>query len=160
MGSLVQSRFPTAVRSARRCADAGLALGPLASSPQWTDLNEPDPGISILELFASPAAAYLFMTSLGSILMRTGLVRRTVTVVADGEPWTQRETLEDAGPDARVFRVDSATGSIQFGDGAQGRVASGSVIITSSYRYGRCRLNGLGTGILRSRRCSWRDRGE
>jgi hypothetical protein len=107
---------------------------------QWTDLNEPDPRISIRELFAFLAAAYLFMTSLGSILVRTGLVRRTVTVVADGEPWTQLETLEDAGPDARVFRVDPATGSIQFGDGAQGRVPPGWVIITSSYRYGRCRL--------------------
>jgi hypothetical protein len=76
----------------------------MASSPQWTDLNEPDPGISILELFAFLAAAYLFMASLRSILVRTGLVRRTVTVVADGEPWTQLETLGD-GPDARVFRV-------------------------------------------------------
>ncbi|HSJ84061.1 MAG TPA: hypothetical protein VLA91_09625 [Acidimicrobiia bacterium] len=133
----------------------------MASSPRWTDLNEPDPGISILELFAFLAAAYLSMTSLRSILVRTGLVRRTVTVVADGEPWTQVETLEDAGPDARVFRVDPPTGSIQFGDGAQGRVPSGSVIITSSYRYGRCRLNGPQYRRRpRSRRCSRRDRGE
>lgn len=107
----------------------------MASSPEWTDANQSDPGISLLELVAFLATGHLLMISLESILVRTGLVRRTVTVVVDGEPWTQIETL-DAGPDARVFRVDPATGSIQFGDGVKGKVPSGSVIITSSNRYG------------------------
>jgi hypothetical protein len=119
----------------------------MADSPQWTDFNESDPGISLLELFAFLTTGYLVMNGLGPLLERTGLMKRVVIVNVDGQPWREVGTLEAAGPDDCVFCLDPASGSVEFGDGEHGRVPSRSVETTTSCQYGAGAL-GIICGIL------------
>lgn len=118
----------------------------MADSPEWTDINESDPGITILELLTFLAVGYFFMNSLGSLLERLGLVTRVVNVQVDGGP--QVQTPEDAGPDASVFSLDRTSGSVQFGDGRHGRVPSGWVQTSSRYRYGAGAVAVIGAVVV------------
>jgi hypothetical protein len=120
----------------------------MADPPDWTDFNESDPGITLLELFAFVAVAYFFLTRLRPLLEAMGLVKRVVTVEVAGKPWSQVETLEDASPDAGVYHLDAESGSIQFGDGLHGGIPSGSVNIASRYRYGAGAVGAIGTILV------------
>jgi hypothetical protein len=52
--------------------------------------------------------------------------------------WRHVESLEDAGPEDKVFTVDSETGEFRFGDGEHGaRPPDGTVAIRVEYRMGR-----------------------
>jgi hypothetical protein len=115
-------------------------------APGWTDRNDADPGITMLEMLAFLSEGLLF---------RLGVVDRgapaasrivealqayededPVAVRVNGERWERVESLVDRGPDARAFTLDPATGLVTFGDGVHGRrPASGSRIFVR-YRAG------------------------
>jgi hypothetical protein len=140
-------------------------LPKMTDSPEWTDSNQSDPGVSLLELFAFLLTGYFFMNALGPILERTGLMKRVVSVDGDGEAWTRVDSLDGMGPQARVFRVDPKTGSVEFGDGVHGRVPPRSVRIETSYRYGVGAFGAIGAvavgcvGWFLSLWARWRRRG-
>lgn len=92
--------------------------------------------ISLRELVAYFTTGYIVMNGLGPLLRRTGLMRREATVRVDGEPWRQVESLRDFGPDHPVCRVHPSSGAVEFGDGVHGRAPTGSIEISSRYRYG------------------------
>ncbi len=60
---------------------------------------------------------------------------RLFTVRVDDEEWRQTRSLSEAGPEDKVFVVDS-TGRLVFGDGTRGRRPSGSATVTVTYREG------------------------
>jgi hypothetical protein len=60
---------------------------------------------------------------------------KSFAVRVDDQEWTQVQSLDDAGPDAAVFVVDS-TGAVTFGDGTHGRRPSSQSEVTVSYRQG------------------------
>jgi hypothetical protein len=57
-----------------------------------------------------------------------------IVVRVNGERWLRVRTLADAGPDARIFTLDDATGVIAFGDGVHGRVPEWGSTIFARYR--------------------------
>ena len=102
--------------------------------PDWTDQNRSDPGITLVELFA-----FLAVALAGGIAARWLRNRRsnpTFSVSVDGHPWHPVENLEEAGPDERVYRVNTETGTVEFGDGVHGRVPDRGVTIEASYEHG------------------------
>ena len=57
------------------------------------------------------------------------------TVRVDDEQWREARHLAEAGPEDKVFVVDS-TGTVVFGDGTNGRRPSAGAVVTVSYRDG------------------------
>jgi hypothetical protein len=57
------------------------------------------------------------------------------TVRVDDEVWREARTLAEAGPEDKIFVVDS-TGTVVLGDGTNGRRPSASAAVTVSYREG------------------------
>lgn len=112
------------------------ALRPVvpAASPEWTDHNDSDAGITLLELSAFLAIGLL----VGLIARRFHHIQSgpTLLVTVDGEDWHRVEILEDAGPDDSVYRVDPESGTIEFGDGQHGRKPEGTVNIWRTYDHG------------------------
>ena len=54
-----------------------------------------------------------------------------------GEQWREVDSLEEAGPDDRVFMVDRTSATIRFGDGVYGRRPPiGQDVFTADYRVG------------------------
>jgi hypothetical protein len=113
-------------------------------APGWTDRNDADPGITMLEMLAFLAEGLQRDRGVveGSAPTASRIVRaleayedeEALAVSVNGERWECAETLIDRGPDARVFTLDPATGSVVFGDGVHGkRPERGSAI---SVRYG------------------------
>lgn len=81
--------------------------------------------------------------SLHSLQSRTALVPE---LHLNQDLWRHVESLEDAGPEDKVFTVDSVTGELRFGDGEQGaRPPDRTVAIRVEYRMGR---NGNVTVVL------------
>jgi hypothetical protein len=116
-----------------------------AHAPGWTDSNDSDPGLTILEVIAYLAESQVFHTAsptaVSSAAVRAIVAlerladREPVAVLVNGEPWRVVDSLADAGPDDAVFTLDGSTGEVTFGDGVHGRVpASGSIIVR--YREG------------------------
>lgn len=113
-------------------------------APGWTDRNDADPGITMLEMLAflaeglqlhrgvvdrgAPAASRIVE------VLEAYEDNEPVAVRVNGERWERAGTLIDRGPDARVFTLDPATGMVVFGDGVHGtRPERGSAI---AVRYG------------------------
>ena len=128
-------------------------------APGWTDGNDPDPGITILEVLAYLAENLRFREAPG--IAASGAAARAiaalerladrepVTVVVNGEPWQVVDSLANAGPDAAVFTLDPSTGEITFGDGVHGRVpAQGSIVVR--YRPGSQEADGNTTVSVRT----------
>jgi hypothetical protein len=60
----------------------------------------------------------------------------TVMVTVNNERWRRVASLQDAGPDDTVFVLNSQTGTVIFGNGAQGaRPPIGSTVAVS-YSFG------------------------
>jgi hypothetical protein len=114
-------------------------------APGWTQHNDADPGITMLEMLAflveglqfhrglperaAPAAARIVEALQGYE------DEAPVTVRVDGVRWERTESLVDQAPDARVFELDPTTGLVTFGDGVHGqRPESGSRI---AVRFGK-----------------------
>lgn len=58
------------------------------------------------------------------------------TVMVDGEPWERVDDFDGAAPDARVYVLDPATGTLQFGDDVAGGVPPPGAVVQATYRYG------------------------
>ena len=113
-------------------------------APGWTDDNDSDPGITMLELIAYLAESLrLHATSseeLSSAAARAiwaleaVVDRAPVAVFVNGERWQRVDVLAGAGPNGAVFTADQSTGEITFGDGVHGRVPESGAIVTARYR--------------------------
>jgi alpha-N-arabinofuranosidase len=64
------------------------------------------------------------------------VVPGSATVYVAGQPWAEVASLSEAGPGARVYTLDPATGEISFGDGPHGLVPPKGAKITVSYQSG------------------------
>ena len=64
----------------------------------------------------------------------------TVTVLVNGEPWTEVETFYGQAADAAIFTLsetEAGTTNVQFGDGVNGRrLPTGTDNVIARYRYG------------------------
>jgi predicted phage baseplate assembly protein len=58
------------------------------------------------------------------------------TVTVDGEPWERVDDFDGAAPDARVYVLDPATGTVQFGDDVAGGVPPAGAVVRATYHYG------------------------
>lgn len=128
-------------------------------APGWTEANDSDPGITILEVFAYLAENLQFRDAPGTAVSSAAaraiaaLERladgEPVAVVVNGQPWQVVDSLANAGPDAAVFTLDPSTGEITFGDGVRGRVPEpGSIIVR--YRTGSQEAEGSTTISVRT----------
>lgn len=112
-------------------------------APGWTEQNDRDPGVTVLEMLAYLADGLPLHH--GVVKGGTSAASRAIealqayaddesaAVRVNGQRWTRVETLDGHGPDARVFILEPATGLVTFGDGKQGaRPEPGSAI---SVRY-------------------------
>jgi hypothetical protein len=60
---------------------------------------------------------------------------QSFTVRVDDESWSEARTLAEAGPEDKIFVVDSS-GTVVFGDGTSGRRPAASAVVTVCYREG------------------------
>src|ERR1700730_14740493 len=67
--------------------------------------------------------------------MPDGDHEKSFAVRVDNEEWGEVQSLAQAGPEDRVFAVDS-TGTVVFGDGISGQRPSAGATVTVSYRQG------------------------
>jgi hypothetical protein len=75
----------------------------------------------------------------------------TLRLEVDGEPWQQRPTLLDSGPDDLVFTLeidDGGAATVVFGDGVFGRPPDGGSAITATYRVGQGAAGNQGPDTL------------
>jgi hypothetical protein len=115
-------------------------------APGWTDRNDTDPGITILEVMAFLAENVLYSTGQvrGGESAASRIVqaldsyegRDSVVVRVNGERWERVSSFADASPDAAVFTLDTSTGTVAFGDGRHGRVPEPGSTISVRYRMG------------------------
>jgi hypothetical protein len=115
-----------------------------AHVPDWTDHNQSDAGITLLELMAFLAEQSLYQTPRGdraatavSRIVRAleaNNEREPVSVSVDGERWERVRALDEAGPDSPVFTAEN--GVITFGDGVRGCVPATGSTISATYREG------------------------
>jgi len=108
----------------------------------WTDANEGDPGIALVELLAWMGDALTRYTEIvaNEAYLGTAGSRASVEVEIGGEHWQRVESLGESGPDDRHFmasdREDGAT-VVEFGDGEHGRRPSADDFTRFTYRRGR-----------------------
>jgi hypothetical protein len=60
----------------------------------------------------------------------------TVMVTVNNERWRRVSSLQDAGPDDTVFALNHQTGTVIFGNGAQGARPPMGSTVTVSYSFG------------------------
>jgi hypothetical protein len=115
-------------------------------APGWTDRNDADPGITMLEMLAFLAEGLQLHQGVvdGGAHAASRIVEvlqayeaeERVAVRVKGERWERVETLIDRGPDERVFTLDPATGTVGFGDGVHGKRPAHGSTISVRYREG------------------------
>ncbi len=73
----------------------------------------------------------------------SGVCKWSPTLLSRGSKWTEVDSLDEVGPEDRVFSVDHAAGSIQFGDGVHGAIpdcsqeaGKGYEVVLDSYKSG------------------------
>jgi hypothetical protein len=113
-------------------------------APGWTDRNDADPGITLLEMLAYLAEG--LQRERGVVDDGSSAASRIIQALDDydhaepivvrvnGERWQHIATLADAQPEARVFTLDEATGTVTFGDGVRGRMPEPGSTISARYR--------------------------
>jgi len=118
----------------------------LAHAPEWTDRNDSDPGITILQIcaFLSERLLYRGVVEGGaSAAARTihaldpYIDQEPIAVHVNGEPWRRVDTLIGAERMSPVFTFNEATGVIRFGDGVHGRVPEHGSTVSARYRDAR-----------------------
>ena len=115
-------------------------------APGWTDRNDADPGVTILEVIAYLAhglrlhgepSEERWSAAARAIEALEALAGRELVVVrVAGQRWQRVDSLAGAAPDAPVFTFDHSTGEVTFGDGVHGRVPDAGAIVTVRYRDG------------------------
>jgi len=109
---------------------------------EWTDANQHDPGVALVELLAyvgDMLGAYQDRIA-NEAYLGTGRRRRSsIRVDVDGERWRAVPSLADSGPDDHHFVLttrDDGSAIVQFGDGEHGLTPSGGGDIRVRYRSG------------------------
>lgn len=115
-------------------------------APGWTDRNDSDPGITILEVMAFLAENVLYRAGPvgGGESAASRIVqvldrydeREPVVVRVNGQRWERVSSFADTSFDAAVFTFDASTGIVAFGDGKHGRVPEPGSTISVRYRMG------------------------
>jgi hypothetical protein len=128
-----------------------------AHAPGWTDRNDTDPGITILEVMAFLAENVLYRTAPvdGGESAASRIVqaldgyeeREPIVVRVNGERWERVGTIANAPPDAAVFTLDESTGVVTFGDGVHGRVPERGSTISVRIRVGVCEEGTTSIGV-------------
>jgi hypothetical protein len=81
-----------------------------------------------------------------------GGIASTLSVLVNGEQWTETPTLYGTGPRDRVYvtrRADDGTVTVRFGDGVSGaRAPTGRQNVVATYRYGAGLAGRVGAGML------------
>ena len=75
----------------------------------------------------------------------------TLQLSVDGEPWQERNSLLESGPNDTVFRVemdDAGEATVVFGDGVFGAKPSETADVTASYRVGGGNTGNIGPDTL------------
>ena len=73
----------------------------------------------------------------------------TLTDTQGTVPWTRVDSLFGRGPEARVFLLDPADGSISFGDGRTGQIpVAGAQVIARRYRTGGGAIGNVAAGTI------------
>jgi len=113
-------------------------------APGWTDRQDGDPGVTMLEIISYLADGLrLHRGTVDDISYVTSRIVQAldayddpepIVVRVNGERWHRVRTLADAEPGARVFALDDATGVITFGDGVHGRMPGRGNTISARYR--------------------------
>jgi hypothetical protein len=92
---------------------------------------------------------------------RTGAPKLELEIVptqGDAETWQVVGDFYGQDPDSAVFRLDSETGTLIFGDGEHGRIpVAGAEIIARSYRYGGGAVGNAGPGTITALRSALPD---
>lgn len=71
----------------------------------------------------------------------------SVEVFVDGEAWTRISSLAEAGPDDKVYVLNSEDGTLVFGDGLHGAIPPAGADVTVSYRSGGGTSGNVGVSI-------------
>ena len=109
---------------------------------EWTDANQHDPGVAIVELLAyvgDMISAYQDRIANDAYLGTDRRRRSSIRVDVDGERWRAVPSLADSGPDDHHFVVktgDDGATAIEFGDGEHGRRPPDGSEIGVRYRSG------------------------
>jgi predicted phage baseplate assembly protein len=93
------------------------------------------------------------------VLAHTPVLPQTLVVTVDeglaggAQVWTQVSDFYGSGPDARVYVLDPATGTIAFGDGNYGAIPLANAttqnnIVATRYRYGGGAAGNVGAGLV------------
>jgi hypothetical protein len=113
-----------------------------AHAPGWSDRNDHDPGVTILEVLAylsENLPYHVKPEDRQNPLSRIDAMHddsEPFVVHVNGQRWKRVSTLAEAAPGDRVFFVDAATGTITFGDGVRGRAPEPGNTISARYRQG------------------------
>ncbi len=114
--------------------------------PDWTDDQQHDPGIAVLEVMAYLANELVARDALSHAAASSWTSRiidalsgvdddAGVDVRVNGERWSRVESLAVASPDAPVYSVDD-NGTVRFGDGDHGRRPAPASRIVATFRHG------------------------
>ncbi len=91
-----------------------------------------------LALVANPASSAA-PASDGSFTARTRRSTSTLKLTVDGDPWSEKASLLESGPNDQVFRVeidDLGQATVVFGDGVFGMRPSETSSVLATYRVG------------------------
>jgi len=91
-------------------------------------------GVKITENFSSDGSTFQKFS-----LTNYSVVQGTITILVDGDPWTEDISLVYAGANDNRFAVnydEEGKATVIFGDGASGRVPPGGANIAITYRTG------------------------
>lgn len=75
----------------------------------------------------------------------------TLQLTVAGQPWQQRPSLLDSGPDDEVYRIeieDDGTATVAFGDGCYGAAPPETADVKATYRVGIGRIGNVGADTL------------
>ena len=93
---------------------------PLVRGPDWrpaTAVSTGEPGQALQMRYAPVAAG-------------------SEEVFVGDEPWRAVPDLAAAAPDAAVYQIDDATGTVRFGDGVHGRTPPKGAVVAATYTSG------------------------
>lgn len=145
-------RLALLLRALREQASAG--------TPGWTDTNDSDPGVTLVNLLAYlaeqlesraaelPASSRADVARLGLQLARLDPDDAPIRVHVDGEPWQAVSDFAAAAPDAAVFAVNDADGTIRFGDGVRGRRPADGSSVSATFRTGGGAAGAVSTTVV------------
>jgi len=120
-----------------------------------TEVKDSHDRYALLHLVGFTIGSVSYWATVRWLIARTGLLQHTSAVTVAGEPWREVGSLGDAGPDDRVFRLDPATGTVEFGDGIHGKTPTGNVNVTADYRHATGATGAVATAAVVWAAAAW-----